>query len=162
GGLRRRAARPHPPAPGTHRPPGRATRTGTHSGGRVPRADRTEPAMTAHAGASPWPVRVLSHAGFEMRNLLRNGEQLLLTLILPAIVLVVLVRTDLIRLDLGGQEPVRSPPPACSRWRSCPQRSPPTPSPPGSTGGPARCSCWPPLPWVAAGCSAARWWGCSP
>ena len=63
--------------------------------------------MTHHAGASPWPVRVLSHAGFEMRNLLRNGEQLLLTLILPAIVLVVLVRTDLIRLDLGGQDPVQ-------------------------------------------------------
>lgn len=63
--------------------------------------------MTAHAGASPWPTRVLSHAGFEVRNLLRNGEQLLLTLLLPAIVLVVLVRTDLIRLDLGGQDPVQ-------------------------------------------------------
>lgn len=63
--------------------------------------------MTAHAGASPWPTRVLAHAGFEMRNLLRNGEQLLLTLILPAIVLVVLARTDLIRLDLGGHDPIQ-------------------------------------------------------
>ena len=63
--------------------------------------------MTAPAGASPWPARVLAHAGFEMRNLLRNGEQLLLTVILPAIVLVVLARTDLIRLDLGGHDPVQ-------------------------------------------------------
>ena len=63
--------------------------------------------MTVHAGASPWPTRVLAHAGFEMRNLLRNGEQLLLTVILPAIVLVVLARTNLVRLDFGGHDPVQ-------------------------------------------------------
>lgn len=60
-----------------------------------------------HPGASPWPRRVLSHAGFEVRNLLRNGEQLLLTLILPAIALVVLARTDLVRLDTGGAAPIQ-------------------------------------------------------
>ncbi|SED90803.1 ABC transporter permease [Ruania alba] len=67
-----------------------------------PTAARPRP----HAGASPWVTRVLSHAGFELRNLLRNGEQLLLTLILPALVLVVLARTTLIRLDAGGLAPV--------------------------------------------------------
>ncbi|WP_154793757.1 ABC transporter permease [Occultella kanbiaonis] len=55
-----------------------------------------------HAGGAPWPRRVVAHGGFELRNLIRNGEQLLLTLILPALMLVVLVRTDLIRLDTGG------------------------------------------------------------
>ncbi|UFU04305.1 ABC transporter permease [Ruania suaedae] len=62
--------------------------------------------MTGHAGASPWAARVVSHAGFEVRNLLRNGEQLLLTLVLPALVLVVLARTDLVRLDTDGQAAV--------------------------------------------------------
>ncbi|UFU05047.1 ABC transporter permease [Ruania halotolerans] len=59
-----------------------------------------------HTGASPWVVRVFSHAGFELRNVLRNGEQLLLTLILPALVLVVLSRTTLVRLDTGGLAPI--------------------------------------------------------
>src|SRR5699024_2714571 len=140
GAHRRRGSGPHPPA---HRAsaagkcrgrPGRNTSVPAHPGGRVPAADRTEPAMNqptghpnpdragaqqappegsttasgpAHAGASPWPARVLSHAGFEVRNLLRNGEQLLLTLILPAIALVVLARTDLIRLDTAGADPIQ-------------------------------------------------------
>ncbi len=66
------------------------------------RADQVAPADGHAGGASPWAVRVLSHAGFEVRNLLRNGEQLLLTLILPALVLVVLSRTTLVRLETNG------------------------------------------------------------
>ncbi|MEE6273199.1 ABC transporter permease [Georgenia sp. MJ206] len=42
--------------------------------------------------------RVLAQAAFETRAVLRNGEQLLLTFILPAVALVLLVRTDV----LGG------------------------------------------------------------
>lgn len=52
-----------------------------------------------HAAAPAWR-RVLAHAGFEVRAVLRNGEQLLVTLILPALVLTVLGRTDV--LDLGA------------------------------------------------------------
>ncbi|HLR27926.1 MAG TPA: ABC transporter permease [Ruania sp.] len=74
---------------------------------QAPPEGSTTASGPAHAGASPWPARVLSHAGFEVRNLLRNGEQLLLTLILPAIALVVLARTDLIRLDTAGAEPIQ-------------------------------------------------------
>ncbi|MCV2393358.1 ABC transporter permease [Actinotalea sp. M2MS4P-6] len=51
-----------------------------------------------HAPAPTWR-RVLSHADFEIRGLVRNGEQLLLTLVLPMLVLVVLGRTSLV--DLG-------------------------------------------------------------
>ena len=53
-------------------------------------------------GAAPATRRVLAHAGFEIRVLLRNGEQLLISLILPALVLVALSRLDL--GDLGPGE----------------------------------------------------------
>lgn len=56
----------------------------------------------AHAGAAPRGRRIAAHAAFEVRTVLRNGEQLLLTLILPALVLVVLTRTDLIALEGAG------------------------------------------------------------
>lgn len=49
----------------------------------------------------PAPVgrRVLAQAGFEMRTVLRNGEQLVITLVLPVLLLVVLTRTSFV--DLG-------------------------------------------------------------
>lgn len=50
-----------------------------------------------HDPAPAWR-RVLAQAAFEMRALVRNGEQLLLTLVLPVLVLVVLGRTDLLGL----------------------------------------------------------------
>ena len=53
-------------------------------------------------GAAPWWRRVLAHAGFETRAVLRNGEQLLLTLVLPVLLLVGLTRTDLV--DLGADD----------------------------------------------------------
>lgn len=61
----------------------------------------TEAAAPRGADHAPAPVwrRVLAHADFEVRGLLRNGEQLLLTLVLPVLVLVVLGRTTLV--DLG-------------------------------------------------------------
>lgn len=57
------------------------------------------PPPTDPGGAAPWPRRVLAQAGFEARAVLRNGEQLLLTLVLPLLALVVVARTDVVRLD---------------------------------------------------------------
>jgi ABC-2 type transport system permease protein len=51
--------------------------------------------------APPWR-RVLSQGAFESRLILRNGEQLLVTLILPALLLVALAQTSIVKLDLGG------------------------------------------------------------
>lgn len=53
--------------------------------------------MTTHA--APAPRRVLAHAGYELRTALRNGEQLLLSLILPAMVLVFLAKSTLITVE---------------------------------------------------------------
>lgn len=49
----------------------------------------------------PAPVsrRMLAQAAFEMRTVLRNGEQLVITLVLPVLLLVVLTRTSFV--DLG-------------------------------------------------------------
>src|SRR5690606_38862783 len=63
----------------------------THPRGRVPRPHGTEPAMSTTTTS-----RVLAQTAFETRAVLRNGEQLLLTFILPAIALVLLVRTDVL------------------------------------------------------------------
>ncbi|MER7547147.1 ABC transporter permease [Actinomadura sp.] len=52
-------------------------------------------------GAVPLPRMVLSQAGYEFRTVLRNGEQLLLTLIIPVVLLVLFSATSL--LDLGGR-----------------------------------------------------------
>lgn len=55
---------------------------------------------TASTGrAAPWPRRVTAQALFEVRTVLRNGEQLVITLVLPVLLLVVLTRTTLV--DLG-------------------------------------------------------------
>lgn len=51
--------------------------------------------------APPWR-RVVSQGAFETRLILRNGEQLLVTLILPALLLVALARTSMIALDTEG------------------------------------------------------------
>ena len=55
------------------------------------------------ATAAPLHRRVLAQAGFETRAVLRNGEQLLLTLVLPVLLLVVLTRTELVRLDTADR-----------------------------------------------------------
>ncbi|GAA4152493.1 ABC transporter permease [Actinomadura keratinilytica] len=50
-------------------------------------------------GAAPVPRMVLAQTGYELRTLLRNGEQLLLTLIIPVVLLTLFGTTSL--LDLG-------------------------------------------------------------
>ncbi|WP_308469850.1 ABC transporter permease [Kineococcus rubinsiae] len=60
--------------------------------------------LTPAGGAAPWWRRTLRQGSFEARIALRNGEQLLLTLVLPVIVLVAAARTT--SLDLGtGDRP---------------------------------------------------------
>jgi ABC-2 type transport system permease protein len=51
-------------------------------------------------GAVPLPRMIMSQAGYEFRTVLRNGEQLLLTLIIPVVLLVLFSATSL--LDLGS------------------------------------------------------------
>jgi ABC-2 type transport system permease protein len=64
--------------------------------------------MTATTGttsapqAAPWGRRIVAQAGFEMRTVLRNGEQLVITLVLPVLLLVVLTRTTVV--DLGTED----------------------------------------------------------
>ncbi|RJK93767.1 ABC transporter permease [Vallicoccus soli] len=55
-------------------------------------------------GAAPLPRRVLAQAGLELRLLLRNGEQLLITLVIPLAALLGLVLTTAV--DLGPGERV--------------------------------------------------------
>ncbi|HEY0186309.1 MAG TPA: ABC transporter permease [Cellulomonas sp.] len=52
-------------------------------------------------GAAPAGRRVLAQAGFEARAVLRNGEQLLVTLIIPVVVLIGLGRTTLVDVTAG-------------------------------------------------------------
>src|SRR5512133_1445071 len=59
--------------------------------------------------AAPLPRRVLAQAGFEVRAVLRNGEQLMLTLAMPLLVMVVVARTDVIRLDSSDRIGVVAP-----------------------------------------------------
>lgn len=66
------------------------------------------PASTQGRPDAPWGVRarrVLAQTRFETAAVLRNGEQLLLTFILPLIALVVLVRTDVVPLPGGERHP---------------------------------------------------------
>ena len=51
---------------------------------------------------APMPRRVLAQTSFEARAILRNGEQLLVTIIVPVLVLVGLTRATAIELDTGG------------------------------------------------------------
>ena len=66
------------------------------------------PAVTApraaapHAGAAPAWRRVAAQASFETRAILRNGEQLLVTILLPLFLLVGLDRVHAVELDTGG------------------------------------------------------------
>jgi ABC-2 type transport system permease protein len=58
-------------------------------------------------GSAPWPRKVASHARMEFRLLIRNGEQLLLALVIPLGLLLLLGGTGLgDRLPLGDGRPV--------------------------------------------------------
>ena len=83
--------------------------TGARGTDRTDRADRTvvpaDPGTAAGGpppAAAPWSRRVLAHAGFETRAVLRNGEQLLLTVVLPVLLLVGVTRTDVV--DIGSTD----------------------------------------------------------
>jgi ABC-2 type transport system permease protein len=52
--------------------------------------------------AAPVRRRVLAQAGFEATAVLRNGEQLLVTLIIPVVVLIGLGSTTLVEVTTGG------------------------------------------------------------
>ncbi|WP_066589316.1 ABC transporter permease [Cellulomonas timonensis] len=54
------------------------------------------------AGAATPARRVLSQTAFETRAILRNAEQLMVTLALPALILIGLTRSDLVELSTGG------------------------------------------------------------
>jgi ABC-2 type transport system permease protein len=54
-------------------------------------------------GASPRPKMIAAQAGLELRTLLRNGEQLLLTLIIPVLLLVVFSSEALINVGHGSR-----------------------------------------------------------
>lgn len=67
----------------------------------------TQPAVTAarpdgeQLAAPPWR-RVRSQAAFETRMILRNGEQLLVTMILPTLLLIALAKTPVIEMNTLG------------------------------------------------------------
>lgn len=54
-------------------------------------------------GAAPMPRMVRAQAGLELRTLVRNGEQLLLTLIIPVLLLVAFGRADLVNIGSGSR-----------------------------------------------------------
>jgi ABC-2 type transport system permease protein len=54
-------------------------------------------------GAAPLPARVRAQAGLELRTLLRNGEQLLLTAVIPVLLLVVFSTEALISVGRGSR-----------------------------------------------------------
>lgn len=77
-------------APGSTAPvPGRA-------------ADPTGIPTTAADRAAPPVRRVLAQARFETLAVLRNGEQLLVTLIIPVVALIALGRASFVEIDTGG------------------------------------------------------------
>ncbi|WP_407318109.1 ABC transporter permease [Isoptericola halotolerans] len=57
---------------------------------------------TPAPSAAPARRRVAAQASFETRAILRNGEQLLVTIVVPVLLLVGLVRTSVVDLDTGG------------------------------------------------------------
>jgi ABC-2 type transport system permease protein len=67
----------------------------------------TTAVFTPKPGSAPWHRKVLAHGRMEFRLLLRNGEQLLLALVIPLGVLLLLGGTALgDRLPLGEGRPI--------------------------------------------------------
>jgi ABC-2 type transport system permease protein len=61
---------------------------------------------TTHAGAAPTWRRVLAQTDFEARAILRNGEQLLVTIIVPVLVLIGLTQVDVLDIDTDGMSAI--------------------------------------------------------
>ncbi|MFH8980440.1 ABC transporter permease [Streptomyces varsoviensis] len=57
--------------------------------------------FTPHPGAAPLPRMIRAQAALETRMLLRNGEQLLLTVIIPALLLVLFSAVDIVDTGSG-------------------------------------------------------------
>src|SRR5262249_5358596 len=86
-------------------------------GGRLPRADRagaafmTETTVTDTAGswpapapgAAPLPKMVVAQGNLELRTLLRNGEQLLVILVIPVLLLAAFSQEDLVSYGPGAR-----------------------------------------------------------
>jgi ABC-2 type transport system permease protein len=68
----------------------------------VPAPPPGAPAAPAPSAAAPARRRVLAQARFEAMAVLRNGEQLLVTLIIPVVVLIGLGRTSLVDVTAGA------------------------------------------------------------
>ena len=80
----------------------------TSPGGRppgTPRESGTEWPAPA-PGAAPLPRMVAAQAGLELRTLVRNGEQLLLTVIIPVVLLAGFSAENLIKIGSGAQDRV--------------------------------------------------------
>jgi len=58
-------------------------------------------APSPRPAAAPLPQMVAAHARLELVQLLRNGEQLLLTLVIPTVLLVLFVKVDVVDLGPG-------------------------------------------------------------
>ncbi|MBE1878505.1 ABC transporter permease [Myceligenerans pegani] len=86
-----RSTRPTEPYSG---PSGRPARTAG--------ASAAAPSTATTPAAAPPARRVLTQAAFEARTLLRNGEQLLVSLILPVLVLVGMATAPFLGIATGG------------------------------------------------------------
>jgi ABC-2 type transport system permease protein len=70
----------------------------------APMAEAAAPDWPAPApGAAPMAKMIVAQAGLETRTLLRNGEQLLLTLIIPVLLLTAFSLGDLVKVGSGPQ-----------------------------------------------------------
>lgn len=63
----------------------------------------TLPSFTPDAGAAPLHRMVLAQAGLELRLALRQGEQLLLTLVIPVLLTLLLVLTTIVEAGAGSR-----------------------------------------------------------
>lgn len=64
--------------------------------------------MSMQTAAPAWR-RFLAHGGYELRTTLRNGEQLLLSIILPALALIFLSTSELISVDVPDRVQIITP-----------------------------------------------------
>ncbi len=65
-------------------------------------SETTERAVPGTPQAAPASRRIAAQGSFEMRAVLRNGEQVMVTVLLPLILLVGLARATFVSLDTGG------------------------------------------------------------
>ncbi len=59
--------------------------------------------LAPRPGPAPLPRMVSAHAGFELGQLLRNGEQLLLTVVIPTVLLLLFSKVDVVDLGPGSR-----------------------------------------------------------